>query len=360
MNRHHKTVLVCPLDWGMGHATRCIPIIEQLRKEGITVIAGVTAATKPVLVNHFPDLSCIVMPAYKVRYTKYLPLSVGLFLRTPAFVYTLIQEQYWLRKVIAEHHIDAVISDNRYGLFSKKIRSVFITHQVFIPAPLFTKWVNRLNHFFIRQFNYCWIPDVYGTGNLSGSLAQGISRLSQFRYIGIQSHLNSTDIQEQKSLYKFCVLLSGPEPHRSMLEQELIDICKQSREKIVFIRGSNAPRTEMIKAAPTNIFFYDMLAATQLQKILLSSAYVVCRSGYSSIMDLCVLRKKAVFIPTPGQAEQEYLATYLAAQFGNIVLTQGKIKAEQLFDEEKLSNISAITQKPENYLREAIQELMEK
>ncbi len=356
-SRNKKRILICPLDWGFGHATRCIPIIRELIQQNAEVIIAAPPALKAIFQKEFPQLTRIDAPAYAVKYSRFFSLPFMLFLQLPRLLYTVKKENKWLKAVIEKHNVNIVISDNRYGLYSKKIPCVFITHQLFIPAPFFANTINRINHAYINKFICCWVPDAEGPNNLSGHLSHGEHQLKHIHYTGPLSRFKTTAKNTTEFSYNCCILLSGPEPQRTVLEELLIKQLNTTNKKIVFIRGTlKAPA---LAVNNKSVEVHDFLNGTALQDCIEKSEYVICRSGYSSIMDLEALQKKAILIPTPGQAEQEYLAQHLSEKFNCAVIQQNEWQQYDLFDEEQLKKIQPI-HIPENhhYLSNAITQLL--
>lgn len=255
-----------------------------------------------------PGLSTIPLDGYNVWYSKtgigFIP---SLFRQLPRLLHTIAKEHEWLKEVVARHNIDAVITDNRYGLYHKGVPSTIMTHQV-VPqtgwGPLADKTLQWLHAERLKRFDHCWIVDIEGEPNLAGSLSHPKSKATNAQYIGLLSQLEKNRITEDHLL----VLLSGPEPQRTMLSDILWAQLQQSNRKIVFVEGSDKIKRDRV---PNHIQYHQRLTATELNPLLAAAEMVVCRSGYSTLMDLALFEKKAVIIPTPGQAEQEYLALHL-------------------------------------------------
>jgi spore coat polysaccharide biosynthesis predicted glycosyltransferase SpsG len=322
----NKTIFYGALDWGLGHATRSVPIIKQLLKNN-AVILGVTPLTKLIFNEEFPGLKKIDLPAYDITYSKALPLWMKLGWSAPRISGVIKEECKILEKIIVENKIDIVISDNRFGLYSDKIHSVFITHQLFLKAPVFENFGNKINQKYILKFNEVWVPDLDGSGSspesLSGELSHGKHFHKNVKYIGAQSRLQDVITEIEKDKYDYLVLLSGPEPSRSELEKILLEKLKSSDKKTAFVRGSElVVRSSELK----NIDLYNFPKKEELKKLIFSSKKIICRSGYSTLMDMHLLGKKdLILIPTPGQTEQEYLAGYWKQKFGTGYLPQNKI-----------------------------------
>lgn len=317
-----KKILVAPLNWGLGHAARCIPVINELNRLGAEVIIGADGAALELLRKEFPGLNWIHFPGHRVRYHEKGNLTAKLLLQLPQLIMAVITEHRLLKKIIAAEKIDAVIADNRFGLYTGTIASVFITHQTTIKLPTFIArmepLVNSINHFFISKFDNCWIPDFEGPQNLAGDLSHKYLVPGETAFIGPLSRFT---YQEQKIIYDILVLLTGPEPQRTMLERLLTDQLLKVDERVgsaaglprrlnvLLVRGITGGSAVPVSLAE-NFMRVDYLLTKELNSAMLSSGIIISRPGYSTIMDLAVLGSKAILIPTPGQTEQEYLAHY--------------------------------------------------
>jgi uncharacterized protein (TIGR00661 family) len=305
-------ILICPLDWGLGHATRCIPVIMELLSQGFEVWLAGEGAQELLLKSEFPELPFLPLQGYRISYAKTKRGLIWKMIRQGPKMRRAIQyEQHWLKKIVKEHHLDAVISDNRYGLYHTSIPCIFITHQLSIKSSL-GKWTERVlqkrNYNYINRFTECWVPDIKDENSLAGELSHPQTKPSvPVRYIGLLSRFERKDISEKKN--HLLIILSGPEPQRSILEEKIIADVSHYNYTATVVRGlpgssSLIPSTGMIK-------FYNHLPAIELNKAMEEAEYVISRSGYSSVMDIVTLQKKSILIATPGQTEQEYLGEYL-------------------------------------------------
>ena len=218
----------------------------------------------------------------------------------------ILEEKRLVKKWISKYEIDGIISDNRLGIYNKNVPSVFITHQLNVLTGN-TTWLSSLLHQnIIKKYTECWIPDNSGNPNLAGELSHLKRPEFNIRYIGPLSrmHLKKVDTK-----YDLMILLSGPEPQRSLLEEKLKKEIQLYKGKVLFVKG--IIEKEQKKEHLENVTFYNFMNSRQLEQALNESEIILCRSGYTSIMDLAKLNKKAFFIPTPGQYEQEYLAQKL-------------------------------------------------
>lgn len=302
-------ILVCPLEWGLGHATRCIPIIRELIDQGAEVLIGAEGATLSLLKAEFPGLKFLPLMGYRMRYSRnkyFLPLQI--LLQTPKILFTIRRENRWLKNVIDTHYIHAVISDNRFGLYNPSVPSVYITHQLLIRTgnKLTERLAQRIHYHFIKKYTECWIPDFREVG-LAGILSHPSKLPRNIKYIGALSRFSK---QDGESKYDLLVTISGPEPQRTMFEKLLLDGVKNFNGSVLFVRGlpgGGGPRVEKMD----HVEIVDHLPAAELNKAIENSALIISRAGYTTIMDMVKLGKKAILIPTPGQTEQEYLATHL-------------------------------------------------
>ena len=305
-------ILVAPLDWGLGHATRCIPVIYELFAQGCDVAIASDGPQAAVLKQEFPSLNFLELPGYQVKYGKSSNSTIwNILFQTPKILRAIEREHRWLAETVKLHQFDAVISDNRYGLYHPAIHSIIITHQLNIKTH-FGKWTEKIlqkrNYKLLDQFNECWIPDNSDANNLSGELSHP-DKMPKIKtsYIGTLSRFDAT--HEQVKSGQLLILLSGPEPQRTILENKIVKDIAHYNGSATIVRG--LPDSKTLIPSTNTIRFYNHLPTADLNKEMTQAEYVICRSGYSSIMDIHALQKKSILIPTPGQTEQEYLASYL-------------------------------------------------
>lgn len=305
-----KKVLVAPLDWGLGHATRCIPVINKLLANSCTVFIAAEGAVKTLLQNEFPQLQILPIKGYNISYSRqkwWLPFKM--FLQIPKIKAAIKYENQWLEKIIEEHEIDIVISDNRFGLYNKNVYCIYITHQLLIKTGnrFLEKLLQKKNYRYINRFNECWVPDNEKENILAGELSHPEKMpLIKTVYIGPLSRFEK---REEEKIYNLLIILSGPEPQRSILEKIILHQAVNSKKNILLVKGR--PDEKQTATQRNNLTIVNHLSSTELNKALQQSKMVICRSGYSSIMDLYAIKQNAILIPTPGQTEQEYLAKWL-------------------------------------------------
>jgi uncharacterized protein (TIGR00661 family) len=302
-----KQILVAPLNWGLGHATRCIPIINALIENNYQPLLASNGIALQLLKKEFPELICIELPSYNIKYSKNgKSLKWKLLIKGPKIIKAILAEKKALKIILKTYKVDGIISDNRFGVLSKKVPSVFITHQLNVLSGN-TTWISTyIQQKFIKRFDECWVPDVESKPNLTGKLGHLKNNKLPVKYINPLSRFNNFN---SKIIYNVLVLLSGPEPQRSILEVQLLSQLETFKGKVLFVKGLIGNEQTIIKKK--NIIIYNFMLSHELEKAINESAIVLSRSGYTTIMDLAKLNKKAFFIPTPGQFEQEYLAQRL-------------------------------------------------
>ena len=312
------SVLIAPLDWGLGHATRCIPIINELIQQGTRVIVAANPTQKTLLKSEFPQIEFIESQGYNIRYKGGVLLKWGLLFRLPFMLRQIKKENRWLEEILLHRPIDAIISDNRYGLYNKLCPGIFITHQLQIQSGIggpsvFGRWADskllKWNYAFIEKFSACWIPDVEGDWSIGGLLSHP-SKLPSIpvKYIGTLSRFYISEKKHQKN--PLLILISGPEPQRTEFENILFSQLSNLTLNTVVVRG--LPGSDLsVPFIRDGIQIWNHLPTNALGELLNNSEYIVARSGYSTIMDLLTVKKNAILVPTPGQTEQEYLGQYL-------------------------------------------------
>jgi predicted glycosyltransferase len=306
-----KKVLVAPLNWGMGHATRCVPIIETLRELGAEVVLAGHGHVYDFFRNRFPEHELIMLPGHIVSYQArgrklMLPVIKGL----PGFGLSLYREHQTLKKIVNKYHIGFILSDNRYGLWHPEVPSVLMTHQINIRVNGIWKaglpLVRLSTHWFFRHFNEIWIPDFPNRPGLAGNLSHPRYISPHYRYIGPLSRFRNPAPLSSHPHYDFLALISGPEPQRTIFENILIRLFYAGPYKTVILRGLPG-NSEIIQKTPY-LTLIPHLPDDELHELICHSKNLISRPGYSSLMDLMVLQRQAVLVPTPGQPEQEYLA----------------------------------------------------
>lgn len=328
-----KRILIAPLNWGLGHATRCIPIINALITRGFEPVIASNGEALMLLQKEFPLISSIELPGYNITYAKNAKLfKLKLLKDSPKLLKALRAEKKATDEIIDAHYIQGIISDNRLGVRSKKVPSVFMTHQLNVLSGNTTWLSTKMHQIFIKKFDVCWVPDTNSEPNLSGNLGHTDALEIPIEYIGPLSRFEPKSLDK---VYDIMVLLSGPEPQRSLLEEKLLAALKNTSKKVVFVKGviEKEPSFKIIG----NLTIYNFMTSSLLERTINESELIISRSGYTTIMDLAKLNKNAFFIPTPGQYEQEYLAKRLTTL--QMVLSCN----QDAFTIDKIENLDAFT-----------------
>lgn len=310
-NKHSLSprILVAPLDWGLGHATRCIPIIKELITHGSEVYIAADKSILYLLKKEFPSSVFLRCKGYEIKYGRSKRSFFSAILsQFPRILHTVFRENQWLKNTVKKYKIDAVISDNRFGMYHKRIPSIYITHQLQIKTGnAFTDFLaKKIHHFFINKYSICWVPDEKEDG-IAGELSHPKNIPPNVEYIGILSRFHA--IPSEK-IYDLLITISGPEPQRSNFEKEILKQLKNFSGSVLLARGL-PDSNDLLTSENPLVKIVNHLTAAELNKSLEQAKMIIGRSGYTTIMDLVALNKKSILIPTPGQPEQEYLAEYL-------------------------------------------------
>lgn len=338
----NKTILIAPLNWGLGHATRCIPVIKALQENNFTPIIASDGIALELLRKEFPYLKTLELPSYQIEYAKNgKNFKWKLMKSLPKMIEAIREEKRIVKKWIQKYEIDGIISDNRLGVFSNKIPSVFVTHQLNVMTGNTTWLTSKLHQKIIKKYKACWVPDINGQLNLTGKLGHLENNSLNLRYLGPLSRMHKMALPIQ---YDLMIILSGPEPQRGLLETHLTEEIKRFEGKVVFIKG--IIEKEQKKEQIGNVTYYNFMKTRQLEQTFNESVKVLCRSGYTTIMDLVKLHKKAFFIPTPGQYEQIYLAEKLQNEGLVPYATQESFKIENLSQIEQFKGLPQLDSTP--------------
>ena len=307
MPQKQKKILVAPLNWGLGHASRSVVVVNFLLKNNYEPVIASDGEALVFFKKEFPHLTSLELPSYGIQYSKkgfWLPWK--LLFSFFSILKAVRKEHRIVEEYVRKNSIDGIISDNRFGLYNSSVPTVYITHQIQVLFGVFTGITSAIHQKIIAKYDQCWVPDFESENSLAGKLSFSKNKINSVKYIGNLSRLT---FQKQEKKYDVLLLLSGPEPQRTLLENHLYRVFENYSGKVLLIRGVFHSKTILKQRKNFEILPY--LLTEDLQKTILQSDLVICRSGYSTIMDLAKLKKRAFFIPTPGQTEQEYLAKLL-------------------------------------------------
>ena len=319
-------ILVAPLNWGLGHASRCIPLVTRFLSEGYDVVLAGDGDSLLLLRRHFPSLPYFPLASLNLHYGSGSSQVWAVLRALPALVRFSVADHWRLRHLLMTEHFDLVVSDNRFGLYSHKTRCVYITHQLLVLLPPRLRFMQpllrRLHAAVIRHFSECWVPDNAGRPWLAGDMAHKYPLPPNARFIGLLSRFDGCKPLDRTPEYDVVAVISGPEPQRTMFEEKVCAEWQGRKERVLVVRGKpSLPATAMKKDGITLVPDLDDRA---LARHLTSARTVISRSGYSSVMDYYALglldkQKRGeltlTLVPTPGQPEQEYLAVLHAHSF---------------------------------------------
>lgn len=301
------------MDWGLGHATRLIPIIDYFLNKNYSVILGGNGKSLMYLRNYYPNLESCQIPSAKIMYGKKSAIGISFSPSLFRFIRGIHREHFTLKKIVKRYNIDIVVSDNRLGLYCKSIKSIYLTHQLNVFTGLYSKFsdriVSRFHKHFLNKFDHCFVPDYSNGKSLAGDLIK-YNNQADLIFLGPLSRFyKKNEIQECKYDNDILIMLSGPEPQRSIFEELVIEKFSNIDRQVVVVRGVVSGDVKLPRAVQ-NIKYIDNPEDKLLYGLILRSKIVICRSGYSTLMDLAYCQRKAILVPTPGQPEQEYLAEY--------------------------------------------------
>lgn len=310
-------VLICPLNWGLGHASRCVPVIRLLQKSGHNVIIAADKGPLAFLQKAFPELEFVRFPGFEPEYSRRDTQVWKFISMIPRALVSFHREHQTLKRILRYYSIDMIISDNRFGCWNARVKSIYMTHQLHIQMPKYWRWasfiVNGIHRMYMCHYDEIWVPDVEDEKeSLAGSLSHPpIGKKT--RYIGLKSRFeNNADVLEDKKRdVLWLSVMSGPEPQRTMFENLVIEKARTVHGKVVILRAL-PDSSEEPSDLPPNVTVFNHVNDEMFVSLVRRSEVIICRGGYTSLMDLAALNRKAFLVPTPGQTEQEYLAEYLS------------------------------------------------
>lgn len=344
-------ILLCVLDWGLGHATRSLAVVEELEFNQFEVILASSGDALALLRLELPHHTVYELPAYNVLYNT-RSFQWGIILQSRKILSAINREHSLVGEIVRRERIDCIISDNRYGCYHDGVRSIFLSHhlnillsgtwQVLGPA------LNELHIRLIRKFQEVWVPD-YPDRTLSGDLSRIES--SDVRFIG---PLSTMRVEQDSQGVKRDVIavLSGPEPARTRFSELLFQQLSSYGRDFLIVEGRPGLRNG---SSPSRV---DFLKRKELGRAIRESSIVISRPGYSTIMDMSALGGKCIFIPTPGQTEQIYLAAHMQTTGIAPYHAQDKLDlAHAIADSSHYKGFDGLKEKEDRFLRKAILDL---
>jgi uncharacterized protein (TIGR00661 family) len=330
--------------WGLGHATRSLPVIRELLEENndLTVIShgrSLELLKKELGSNidyyDIPDYPMLLSAEPR----QFMAKSI---IYWPLFIRSIQSGISNVKKIIDKKKFDVIISDARYDMLNKTVRTFFISHQIRIMNPLRIKILETgselFNDFFFKRFNGIIVPD-YKEDNLSGDLSHNLKKINEkkIHYVGVLSDFKKKKIKKD---IDYLISITGPEPQRTILEKKLL---LQANDLVGNIAITLGKTEEKEYSTQENIEIFSFLTKEERENLLNRSKLVISRSGYSTILDLAVIGAKALMTPTPGQIEQEYLSRYHNSKGTFYSVNQDKINLAE--DIKKVKKTTGVTRK---------------
>jgi len=306
-----QKICIAPLDWGLGHATRCISLAKALMQLNYQIFIASEGYHEAILREALPEATFLPLAGYRIQYSKNAKwFLLKIIAQLPKIIFTVYYERNWLRKMHKQFKFDVIIADNRFGFYHKKVPSVFITHQLNIQTGY--NWTNKLiqivQYRYIKKFSALWIPDIEGSDNYAGILSNPLHKPSMPTwYMGALSRL-STSTTGAFNQIKFLGIVSGPEPQRTLFENALW--IQGNAGDAAFAMVAGRPMSNNEPTISLNGKLYPHANGTDLVGLIESTECIIFRGGYTSLMELIPFKKKLIIIPTPGQTEQQYLASW--------------------------------------------------
>lgn len=347
-----KEIVLAPLDWGLGHTTRCIPLVKKLIKRGHRVTIACNDFQKLVLTTYGLNVNYVFLEGYNVAYTKNGRLALKIMGQIPKILNSIKTENNWLKEYVKNNKVDFIISDNRFGFYHPLVESVYITHQINIQSvALLNPVLYKIHGAMINNFHHCWIPDT-PSNDYAGELS--VVKNTGYNFIGLLSRFDGIEIPnsvQENEMYDYAVLVSGPEPQRSVFEELVVNSFNKSSDKVVIISGGGNENSYQLN---DNITFESLPDPNRFNLLLSQTKKVILRSGYTSIMDFAILQKPLFFVPTSGQTEQEYLANFHFKQSNIGWSSQEKFRIPS---EDHFSKLKSYLPNDHSYLEDTLDSL---
>lgn len=362
-------VLVAPLDWGLGHATRCVPVIREFLNQGAEVELAVVRSNAGLLRGFFPELRQHLAPSYNIVYPKH-GYNMGLWLlKNGAHLNRVIKfEHRFAEEMVSRFHYDVLVSDNRFGFYSRKAKSAYMTHQRRIAFPPLLSAFEPLGMLWhasvMKHFDEVWVPDMPESPGYAGSLSHVNKSPVPLRFVGALSRFEVESVRPLSGTaaddcgpYRFVAVISGVEPARSRFEALLRSTLEKIPGHHAVILGK--PSQGIKSWTEKNIDFYTHLDDARFAAVVKSAQWVVSRGGYSSVMDMAVLGAKCIFVPTPGQYEQVILGRDLAREGYAATIDESKFTTETLLATiSERGNVALPKPKDNELLKNAVSHLL--
>ncbi|HNX66306.1 MAG TPA: glycosyltransferase [Bacteroidales bacterium] len=325
MPSERKKIIISPLNWGFGHAGRMIPVAQRLQQMGHEVIFGADTELIPMIRQELPGIELIEIPGIKMHYSRFMPQYIAVLLQVPAVILASVSEHIQLKRIVRHKHPDIVISDNRFGFFNRNVFCVYVTHMIRIPFPRPFRFLEFIGVFLhrkiINKYDACLVPDLMGPENLAGILSHVKKMPAKAIYAGLLSRFTALNTMPSERDSYICLILSGPEPQRTIMLKKVAAAAEKNKKKLIVLSATKIDTSQY----KDFITFVTGQMPSVLKSCIEKAEIVISRSGYTSLMELVSLSKRAIIIPTPGQTEQEYLGEFNNGRRGFTCVRQNEI-----------------------------------
>lgn len=298
--------MISPLNWGLGHVTRSIPIIKELNKHNEVYICC-DEDQEQLYRHYFPSQWYIPHQGYPFKFNGKGLWIMDFVKRIGRLLEFQREEQKTVEELVRKFDIDVVISDQRYGFRSFSTKNVIISHQLNLPVPALLFPIQLWNKTLINKFDEVWIPDTK-KHQLAGKLSR--STLKKAAYIGTCSRFDYDAVDRyipRTKTIRYLAIISGPTPYNQrFFDTTYQKLVKSNRYSVVIV----PPTVSFPATTPEHIKIVKSPNHDDFLNLLLKSEIVISRAGYSTLMDLISTENKAILIPTKGQHEQLYLAEH--------------------------------------------------
>ncbi|MEK6968538.1 MAG: glycosyltransferase [Nanoarchaeota archaeon] len=295
-------------NYGLGHATRMLPVIMKLIEQGEKVTIVAKGNSLLMLKNELGDASNYELMQYEVPlkfsdkgFSMFETLKAG-----PSFISLISSQKKWLENFSAKEKIDRVIADGEIGYHLKNKKSFFVNNQLrLLPGSLLGDGTELLTDVFSKGFEKVIVPDDEN-GTLGGLLTSKTRFYDKKRlaYVGILSSIRKKNVVRNVDYF---ISISGPGISKEVFTRQVMEQLHLLKGKVVVALGR--PDLKEI-ASKGNAKIYPYLNRKQQESFLNKAKLVISRSGYTTMMELAEIDKKAFFIPTLNHPEQEYLAKF--------------------------------------------------
>jgi hypothetical protein len=299
---NHRTIVVAPLDWGMGHLTRCLPLIKLFISNNNKVIFAGTSFQCGWIQNECEGIITEKIEGYKITLDSEKPTYWQILSQSAKMIKIFKREQDSAHQLVQKYEADLILSDNRYGFRSDACQNILLTHQLSPPVPKLRSFVSKKITKWVNEFDFCWVPDREINGVCKGLNETELS-IPKI-YISWLSRFTKKAVAKT---FDYCFIASGPKPQIELFTNRISGLL-QDRNHILIVPFDMGLINQVINPS-----------TSELNALINASETVISRAGYTTIMELQSLAQHSILIPTPGQFEQEYLARTVCSKHINFI-----------------------------------------